>query len=186
MFKNYLKCPMKKLALIALLLYATIAFGQTKQTVTKAIVTYQIKNMGFNTSGSFSGFISDIKFDKAHLATSSIEASVETKTVNSDNDARDEHLRKEDFFDVARYPKLSIKSVSFKQKGGNNYIGQFELTVKGKTKTLEFPFTYMQTGTTGSFKGSFKINRLDFGIGDTSMVLSNEVTITVSLETALQ
>jgi polyisoprenoid-binding protein YceI len=177
---------MKKFALVALLLSATIAFGQTKQTVTKAVITYQIKNMGFNTSGSFSGFVGDIKFDKAHLVTSSIEASVETKTVNSDDDARDEHLRKEDFFDVARYPKLSMKSVSFKQKSGNNYVGQFELTIKGKTKTVEFPFTYVQTGTTGLFKGNFKINRLDFGVGDTSMVLSNEVTISVSLETTLQ
>jgi polyisoprenoid-binding protein YceI len=176
---------MKKFALIVLLLSATITFGQTKQTVTKAVVTYQIKNMGFNTSGSFSGFVGDIKFDKTHLAASSIEASVETKTVNSDDDSRDEHLRKEDFFDVTRYPKLSMKSVSFKQKGGNNYVGQFELTIKGKTKTIDFPFTYVQTGSTGLFKGSFKINRLDFGVGDTSMVLSNEVVINVTMETTL-
>jgi polyisoprenoid-binding protein YceI len=176
---------MKKLTLIAFILFSTLAFAQTKQTVSKATVTYQIKNMGFNTSGSFGGFIGDIKFDKTHLAGSSIEASVDVKTVNSDDDARDEHLRKEDFFDAARYPKMVMKSISFKQKSGNNYIGQFALTIKGKTKTIEFPFTFVQTSNTGTFKGSFKINRLDFGVGDTSLVLSNEAIISVVLETAL-
>ena len=87
---------MKRIALIILLLSATLAFAQTRQTVTKASVSYQIKNMGFTTTGEFGGFIGDIKFDKAHLATSSIEASVEAKTVNSEDDMRDEHLRKSD------------------------------------------------------------------------------------------
>jgi polyisoprenoid-binding protein YceI len=176
---------MKRSILIILLCLTTLAFAQTRQTVTKAGVTYQVKNMGFTTSGLFSGFVGDIKFDKAHLAASSIEASVETKTINSDDDARDEHLRKEDFFDVAHYPKIIMKSVSFQQKGGNNYLGKFELSIKGKTKLVDFPFTYVQTGTTGVFKGSFKINRLDFGIGDSSLTLSNEVTIAVTLETTL-
>ena len=176
---------MKKLTLIILLLSTSLAFAQTRQTVTKAGVTYQIKNMGFTTSGLFLGFVGDIKFDKAHLAASSIEASVETKTINSDDDARDEHLRKEDFFDVTHYPKIIMKSVSFQQKGGDNYLGKFELTIKGKTKLVDFPFSYLQTGTAGVFKGSFKINRLDFGIGDSSLVLSNEATITVTLETVL-
>lgn len=177
---------MKKFTLIALLLYTTFAFAQSKQTVNKATLTYQIKNMGFTTSGSFSGLTADIKFDKAHLATSTIEAAVEIKTVNSDDDARDEHLRKEDFFDVAHYPKLLMKSVSFQQKSGNNYLGKFELTIKGKTKIIDFPFTFVQTGTVGTFKGSFKINRLDFGVGDSSLVLANEATISVTIETTIQ
>jgi len=176
---------MKKFALVILLLSTTIAFAQTKQIVTKATVSYQIKNMGFATTGEFGGFVGDIKFDKAHLATSSIEASVEAKTVNSEDDMRDEHLRKADYFDVEHYPKIVIKSVSFQQKGGNNFIGQFDVTIKGKTKTVAFPFTYVQSGTAGNFKGSFKINRLDFGIGDTSMILANEAVILVEVETTV-
>jgi polyisoprenoid-binding protein YceI len=174
---------MKRLILILFIFSVTSAFTQSKQTVNKASVTYQVKNMGFTTSGFFSGLSGDIKFDKAHLATSSIEASVETKTINSDDEARDAHLRKEDFFDVDHYPKMTIKSVSFKQKGGNNFTGLFDLTIKGKTRQVEVPFTYVQNGTAGVFKGNFKINRLDFGVGESSMVLSNEVSINVTIET---
>jgi polyisoprenoid-binding protein YceI len=174
---------MKRLSLIILLFCGTFVFAQSKHTVTKALVTYQIKNMGFTTSGFFSGITADIKFDKAHLATSSIEASVETKTINSDDDMRDEHLRKDDFFDVTHFPKMTIKSVAFKQKSGNNYTGDFLLTLKGKTKPVEVPFSYTQTGTSGVFKGSFKINRLDYGVGESSMTLSNDVAILVTIET---
>ena len=177
---------MKKISLIiAFVATASITFAQTKQTVTKASIIYQIKNMGFATTGMFSGFQANILFDKDHLATSSIEASVDTKTVDSDDDARDEHLRKPDFFDVEHYPKMTIKSVSFIQKGGNNFIGQFDLTIKGKTKRIDLPFSYIVKGKMAVFNGSFKINRLDFGVGESSMVLSNDVTVLLNIETTI-
>jgi len=177
---------MKKISLIILLVATSmIGFAQTKQTVTKSSVTYQIKNMGFATTGKFGGLEANILFDKAHLTTSSIEASVAVKTLDSQDDMRDEHLRKEDFFDVDHYPKIMLKSVSFKQNGGDKFIGQFDLTIKGKTKRVELPFSFTQKGNAGVFAGSFKLNRLDFGVGDSSVVLSNEVTVFLSAETSL-
>jgi len=103
-------------------------------------------------------------------------------TINTDNSGRDEHLRSEDFFDVVRYPKISLKSVAFKHKSGNNYLGSFILTIKGKSKQIEIPFTFLDKDDAIVFKGAFKINRLDFGVGDKSMILSDEVTVTVNCE----
>jgi polyisoprenoid-binding protein YceI len=54
--------------------------------------------------------------------------------------------------------------------------------MKNRTKQIEVPFTYIETGSTNSFKGSFKLNRTDFGVGEKSMVLSNDVTVFVELE----
>jgi polyisoprenoid-binding protein YceI len=176
---------MKKLGLyIACMCFVAVAFAQAKHTVTKSEITYQIKNMGFNSTGNIGGLEAAILFDKEHLATSSIVASVDTKTINSDDDMRDTHLKKEDYLDVEHYPKISMKSVSFKQKGGSNYTGEFDVSIKGKTKRIELPFTYIVNGSTAVFKGSFKINRLDFAIGDKSMVLSNELTISLNVATA--
>lgn len=177
---------MKRTSLIIILLgITTLGFAQIKHTVTKASVTYQVKNMGFTTSGKFTGIEAGIMFDKEHPAAGSIEASVDTRTINSDDDARDEHLRKPDFFDVDHYPKMTLKSVSFTKKGGNNFVGQFDLTIKGKTKRIDLPFTYTVKGTTAVFTGTFKINRLDFGVGQNSMVLSNDVTVLLNVETAI-
>jgi polyisoprenoid-binding protein YceI len=169
---------------IALFFASVAAFAQTKHKVTGSKVSYQVKNMGFMSSGNIAGFEATILFDKDHTSTSSIEASVDTHTLDSDNEMRDTHLKKEEYFDTDHFPKIVMKSVSFKAKSASNYIGQFNVTIKGKTKLIELPFTYVTTGNLGAFKGSFKINRLDFGIGDKSMVLANEVAITLNVETA--
>jgi polyisoprenoid-binding protein YceI len=75
-----------------------------------------------------------------------------------------------------------LKSVSFKHKNGGNYTGNFNVTIKDKTKLVEVPFTYTETGNTAVFNGSFKVNRSDFGIGGKNMILSDEATITVNTE----
>lgn len=178
---------MRRIVLIALCIcFANYTFSQARHTVTQSEVTYTVKNMGFNTSGTINGFEATILFDKDHLSTSSIQASVDTHTINSDNDTRDTHLKSADYFDTDHFPKISMKSVSFKAKGASNYVGEFDVTIKGKTKRVELPFTYVVNGSTAVFKGSFKINRLDFAIGDKSMVLSNEVTVTLNVETAIK
>jgi len=160
--------------LIAIVFLINGAFAQTK--IVKAKVTFQIKNLGINTNGSFNTIHANIEFDPANLATGSIEA--------TDNDTRDEHLRSDEFFDAARYPKITIHSVSLKHKSGNNYSGQFNVTMKDKTKAFEIPFSYAPTANGGAFKGSFKLNRRDFGVGSSSLVLSNDVTVFLEVEIA--
>lgn len=175
---------MKNLTLILAFLICTVSgFAQVKQIVTKSTVAYQIKNMGFNTSGSFGGLQADINFDKAHPETSSIEASIDVATLNSDNTMRDNHLKSEDYFDVAKYPKITMKSIAIKHKGGDNYVGTFNITIKNKTKELTMPFTYTETGNQGMFNGSFTIKRTNFGIGGKSMVLADDATVTVNVQT---
>ena len=138
--------------------------------------------MGIGTGGTIGGLQANVKFNPADLPASTLEASVEVNTINTDNTMRDEHLRKEEFFDLAHYPKITIKSVSFKHKSGNNYSGVFDLTIKNKTKQVEIPFTYADKGSNVTFNGTFKLNRLDFNVGGSSLVMGNEVTITVDAE----
>jgi polyisoprenoid-binding protein YceI len=169
---------------VILLFLVNYAVAQVKHTVTKSTITFQIKNLGFNTSGNISGLQGDILFDGANLDASHINASVDVSTINTDNNMRDEHLRSDSFFDATKYPQITIKSVSLKHKGGDNYTGQFNLTIKDKTHLVEIPFTYIATGGTASFNGTFKIKRSDFGIGGSSMVLSNDATVTIDVETS--
>ena len=167
---------------MAVILTANIGFSQSKSTINKSKISFKIKNLGINTGGTIGGLQANIQFNPADLAASSVEASVETKTINTDNDSRDEHLRSDDFFGVARYPKITLKSVSFKHNGGKNYTGTFNLTIKDKTKQIDVPFTYVDEGNNVVIKGNFKIDRLDFGIGGNSMILGNEVSISVEAE----
>jgi len=118
------------------------------------------------------------------LDSSSIEATADVTTLNTDNDMRDEHLKSDSYFDVARYPRIIMKSVSLKHKSGNNYSGQFNVTIKGKTQTLEMPFTYVESSGTATFSGTLKLKRTDFGIGSSSMVMSNDVKVAIDVETS--
>ena len=171
---------MKKFLLpILLIIVASTAFTYVHSTITRAAITFKTKNMGIGVDGTIGGLQADVHFNPADLAASSIEASADVNTLNTDNSSRDEHLRAEGFFDAANYPKIFLKSVAIKHRSGNNYTSQFNLTIKGKTRQVDIPFTLTQSNGTSTFKGSFKINRLDYGIGSSSMVLADEVNINI-------
>ncbi|RFZ81247.1 polyisoprenoid-binding protein [Mucilaginibacter terrenus] len=174
---------MKKLSLAILILTVTLSsFAQVANNLTKASVTFKIKNMGINTGGKIGTVQADVQFVPSDLAKSKIDATAESASINTDNEMRDNHLKGEDYFDVAKYPKITMRSISFKHNSGNNYTGQFNLTIKDKTKQVTVPFTYTEAGGTAVVKGSFKINRKNFGVGGSSLVLADEATITIEAE----
>jgi polyisoprenoid-binding protein YceI len=174
----------KYFVLILLVSGAFCSFSQIKHTITKSTITFQIKNLGVNTGGSIGGLKGDIKFDPAHLDASSIETSLDINTINTDNDTRDEHLKSDSYFDAAKYPVIAVRSVSIKHRNNNNFTGTFNLTIKDKTNPVEIPFTYTAKGNTAVFKGSLKIKRTDYGVGDKSMIMSNDVTISIEVDTS--
>lgn len=167
--------------IIPLLILVNVASAQ-KATVLKSTIKFQLKNLGINTGGSINGLTADVTFDPEKLETSSIEAILDVKSINTDNDLRDTHLRSDEFFDVAKYPTITMKSVSFKHKSGDKYTGQFNLTIKGITKTFEVPFTYTADASGATFKGGLKLNRLDFNIGGKSLVMGNDVSVSIDVQ----
>jgi len=176
---------MKKFfAPVLLIIIASTAFTLVNTTITRSAITFQIKNLGINTGGTIGGLQADAHFNPANLTSSTIDASVDVNTINTDNSTRDEHLKSDEFFDVTNHPKITLKSLSFKHKSGDKYTGQFNLTIKGKTKTVEIPFTYTEKDNTSAFKGSFKLNRLDFGIGGNSLTMSDEVIVGIDVDGA--
>jgi polyisoprenoid-binding protein YceI len=167
--------------IIPLLILANLASAQ-KVAILKSTIKFQLKNLGVNTGGSINGLSANMTFDPEKPETGSIEAMLDVKSINTDNDLRDTHLRSDEFFDVAKYPTITMKSVSLKHKSGDKYTGQFNLTIKGITKTFEVPFTYTTDGSTATFKGGLKLNRLDFGIGGKSLVMGNEVSVSIDVQ----
>ncbi|MBB3058979.1 YceI family protein [Mucilaginibacter gotjawali] len=171
--------------LFAIIVFSTF-FADAQNTVTRSAITFKIKNLGIYTDGTLGGLQADIHFNPADLSSSTIKATVDVNTLNSDNESRDEHVKSADFFDAAHYPTITLKSVAIKHKSGNNYSGQFNLTIKDKTKLIDIPFTCVDKGSTLAFNGAFKLNRQDYGIGGSSMILSDEVIIAIDAEVTKQ
>ncbi|HTR29442.1 MAG TPA: YceI family protein [Puia sp.] len=140
-------------------------------------IRFKIKNFGFNSEGSFKGLQGTIHWDAQNVEADSFDVSVDANSVNTGNDARDEHLRKESYFDVEKYPRIRFVASSVAATDANgHYRITGKLTIKGTTKEIAFPFLATPAGDDFIFKGSFTINRRDFGVGGSS-TLSNDVTV---------
>ena len=150
---------------------------------TTAAVTFKIKHaLGAYADGKFGGLAATVNFNPNDLGNSSIIATVKTETFDTDNSIRDKELKGDEYFDVAKYPKITMKSTSItKGSGANAYVGTFNLTIKDKTKSIKVPFTFTENGNTGTFQGQFTIDRTEFGVGEESRLLSNEAKVSIKL-----
>ncbi|MEO5681487.1 MAG: YceI family protein [Chitinophagaceae bacterium] len=146
----------------------------------KSTVKFGIKNFGISTGGSFKGLAGDINFDKANPEKIVFDISVDAATVNTGNDSRDNHLRKEEYFDAAKFPKISFKSDKVTSKGGG-FVASGTITIKGTARNISFPFKATAQDDGYLFEGSFKINRRDFKVGGNSVVLGDEATVTLAV-----
>ena len=175
---------MLKKGFATLALFITlVSFGQTyTPTDAGSKVHFVIKNFGINTGGSFEGLTGSITFDPANLPAASFNVSVDTKTIDTDIESRDNHLRKAEYFDVEKYPRISFRSTKITTTNKDGYLFIFGvITIKNVSKEISFPFK--QTSKDGGilFEGDFKLNRKDFGVGGNSFSLSDEVNIQLSI-----
>src|SRR5260370_32904381 len=124
-------------ALSALLLTGVSAFAQSSSwTIDKnhAQTNFQIRHMGVSTvRGSISGVTGTIVWDQKDPSKSSVEATIDTNTVNTNNSARDTDLKSDKYFNVANYPTMTFKSTSVSRVNGKlQVVG--DLTLAGETK----------------------------------------------------
>jgi polyisoprenoid-binding protein YceI len=145
-------------------------------------VAFVIKNLGIGVDGSFTGLGGVIKFDPKNLAGSSFDVTVDANTINTANKMRDDHLRKDEYFGVATYKTIRLKSNKITSKGGNNYNFAGVITIKDKSFNISFDFT-ATPGTTGYlFASSFSINRKKFGVGGNSATLADLVKVNLKIK----
>jgi len=174
----------KKFLLFVLLaqLWAAVSIAQEYKPVDEgSLVAFEIKNLGFNTRGSFRGLDGRIVFSPNDPSKTSMDVTVDATTVNTDNEMRDSHLKKESYFDVEKYPKIRFVSTSCSgpDKSGH-YTLSGKLTIKNTTRDMNFSFVAAPMGDDYIFKGDFQLNRKDYGVGGSSTI-SNNLTVTLTV-----
>jgi len=167
------------LPLLILLVCSVVAPGQTLTPVDSASsVTFKIKNLGFNTTGHFSGITGAITFDPEDLAGSHFDVQIKANTVDTEVNMRDNHLRSEEYFDVKNYPQITFVSVKVTPSNKSGTLFVFgKLTMKGVTKDISFPFKAQPIQDGYLFDGEFNINRRHFKVGGGSTVSDNLTVI---------
>ncbi|MBI2731147.1 MAG: YceI family protein [Sphingobacteriales bacterium] len=145
-------------------------------------VKFKIKNFGITVGGSFTGLKGKIEFDAAKPGNSMFDVSVESKTVNTGIGSRDKHLRKEDYFDVEKFPSISIRSTKITPATKEGWLYFFgTVTMKGVTKEISFPFRVNEENGGYRFNGEFKLNRRDYSVGGNSISLSDNLTVSLDV-----
>lgn len=145
-------------------------------------VHFVIKNLGINTGGDLTGLKGAIVLNEKKPTASSADVTVDVSTIDTDNERRDGHLNRDDYFDVAKFPTMRIKSTSITAgTGAGNYNFAGTLTIKDVTKNIAFPFSVVPSGANYMFTGEFSINRLDYGIGKESATMSDEVKVSLQI-----
>ncbi len=175
---------MKKISLAFLFSVICLVVSAQNQVwkVTNSKIGFKIKNAGLTVDGSFKGLEADIQFDPAKAYGNKIEASVDVKTINTSINARDNHLKKEEYFDAEKFPKITMKASSFSKGDDGKFKGFFNVSIKGTTKSVPVIFSFVETNGKATFMGTFKINRLDYKVGESSWVMSDDVNITIVVE----
>jgi polyisoprenoid-binding protein YceI len=89
-----------------------------------------------NVRGSFSNIQGSAVWDAGNPGQSSLEAVIDASTVNTNEPARDTHLRSADFLDVEKYPTIAFRSTSVESAGEGELSVKGDLTIHGVTKAV--------------------------------------------------
>lgn len=157
-------------------------------------VAFKIKHILALVPGQFRQFDGTIRFDPVDLAGSSIDVTIEVAGIDTGVKQRDDHLRSPDFFDAKKFPQMRFVSKKIVGAGGNRFTAQGTLTMKGVSKEVDLPFTFLgmrpspmdpKTLVAG-FDAALTIDRLVFGVGSGKFykmgVVGKDVAVSIHLE----
>ena len=82
-------------------------------------------------TGRFKDFTGTIRQSGDSFANSEIAVTINTASITTDNEMRDNHLRSADFFDVAKFPEITFHSASIEQTGTDTYRMTGNLSMTG-------------------------------------------------------
>lgn len=166
---------MKKVLFLAVLIFGFGAMAQELK-VNAANAKIGFNFVKENTKGTFKGLKASIKFDPSNLEVASISGSVDVNTVSTGNGMRDKHLKSDEYFDAAKFPKMTFKSTSI-TKEGDSYKMKGKLKIRDVEKDVEFVFTYEGK----VFKAKSTIYCSDFGVQMKKKREANQVDITIEI-----
>jgi len=191
---------MKKITLVTAIMIASVVstIAQSTNWVIDNVhskIQFNIDHMVISeVSGYFHTYEGTIVSSKDDFSDASIEFSIDVNSIDTDNENRDGDLKSDNFFDAAKYPKITFKSSSMKKIADGKYKLTGDITMHGVTKQVILDVTYGGTvndpwgNTKAGFKLTGDLNRKDFGLtyGATleagGLVVGEEVRLVCRIE----
>ncbi|GAB3927318.1 YceI family protein [Mucilaginibacter myungsuensis] len=162
-------------------------------------VQFKVKHLVISTvTGFFKSFEGSFETESEDFSDAKIQFSLDVDSIDTNQEARDGHLKSAEFFDAEQFPKISFVSTSFTKTGEDTYALAGDLTIKDVTKPVTLAVEH--GGVAGDFYGNTKagfeitgkVNRKEFGLtwdGVTeagSVVVGEDIKLIINVQFAKQ
>jgi polyisoprenoid-binding protein YceI len=158
-------------------------------------VEFSAKHLGMMTvRGNFDEVSATADIDPDRPEAASVEVTISTASIRTNNGIRDNDLRSSNFLEVDKFPVITFKSTSVEPSGPDRYTLTGDLTIKDTTRTVALQVTrygeFNDPGMMGhriAYGATSKINRRDFGLRfnmvlDGRLVVGEEIQIMIEGE----
>ena len=156
------------------------------KTADSSQLIFSVDVLGSNVEGNFKRFDAAVNFAPDSLNTSSINATIYTESIFTDNSTRDEMLPEADWFAVQKYALAEFNTGEIRSAGDNNYIAEATLRIRDVTREIEFPFHWQQTGDTATLSATVTLSRLDYQLGANEFSDADTIAFTVPVKVFLE
>lgn len=169
---------MKKFLLLSFLIFLQSWSLQAQWNKVESVsVNFKIKNAGIQVDGRFTSVSGQANLLVNDLSKSSFSGKVEGKSIQTGINLRDQHLRKDEYFSVQKFPVITMQSVLVSPTGPGTYEVSWELTMKGQTRRFSSSVTAIERNQQLILRSEFSINRRDWKIGGNSLTMSDQVKV---------
>ncbi len=157
-------------------------------------ISFKVRHLGIsNVRGEFLAYDAEILMDGADLSTLSVNANIETASIDTGNERRDGHLRSDDFFAAEEFPNMTFTSTGVTEVEENRFQLSGDLTIRDVTQAIVLEGEFLGTASMGDseragFEATTTINRTEFNLSwdrlteAGGLVVGHDVEIILELE----
>lgn len=131
---------------------------------------FQVRHLLSKVRGVFGDFDGTIRFDPDAPESGSVDVTIQAASINTNEPARDTHLRSQDFFAVDEFPTLTFVSRDVKRRNVAEFDVVGDLTIRGNTRPVTLAVAYLGAARDPwgneklAFEAETTLNRKDFGL----------------------
>ena len=153
-------------------------------------VGFSVNHLGFSTTmGHFNDVKGVVNYDVKAPSKTNMSFTIATDSIDTNWDARDEHLKKAEFFNVAKYPTMTFKSTSVKFINPQQAKVTGDFTMLGQTKPLTLDVTLNKIANSPltkepviGFRATGNIDRAAYGMTAFADGITTDVPIQIDGE----
>lgn len=176
------------LSVTSLLLASSMAFATAADArpwvvdAKQSSISFSGQHVGKTFKGSFTTWQANINFDPARPEVAKVAVSIDLASAKTGDAMYDKTLPSADWFDIAKARQAKFVATKITKTGGNDYIADGQLTLRGKSVPVKLPFTLDIAGNTATMTGKMTVKRTAWGIGSGSDAKGEWVSLDIPVQ----